>query len=122
MRALKRLLWGTALASPVLALWFFNSSKASSPPGLSISLGTSNQISLVVTNGTNTGTYEIFYKELLDNTTNWNLWTTGTQGQTNFTIPINEDAISGFFKAVAGTNVISVSVTIELPVNGSTVY
>jgi hypothetical protein len=121
MKALKSLLWGAVFASPIITLFCLNSSLAG-PPGLSISQASSNQISLVVTNGTNTGTYEIFYKELLDNTTNWFLWTTGTQGQTNFTIPINEDAVSGFFKAVAGTNVISVSVTIELPVNGSTVY
>jgi hypothetical protein len=114
------------------------------PPGLSIALTSTNTVALTVTNGTPSGTYEIWWSEFLDpngSFTNgdWTLLEPGSTGQTNFGPYDITELWTGFFRAV-GTNDVDgdaaldyqdsrpfdpsigiLRVTIEAPANGSTV-
>jgi len=93
-------------------------------PGLSIAVTPTNQVSLVVSNATPTGQYQIYFTEFLDsNSVNWVLLTNGGVGQSNFSASMG-DLEQVFFKAVNNTNFITPSITviIQSPFNGATVY
>ena len=110
-------------AVATLVLYVCISAWAQTAPGLSIALSGTNQASLVVTNGASNGLYQIYFTEFLDTNAIWNLVTNGSTGQTNFTVSIDATE-SGFFKAVTNTNslVTTLTVTIQSPTNGSTIY
>lgn len=73
-------------------------------PGLSIAMTNANTAAaLVVTNGTNTGKYSIFWTEFLQETNDWTLVTNGGTGVTNFLIDLG-DTTQGFFEARNNTN------------------
>jgi len=93
-------------------------------PGLSIKVTPTNQVSLTVFNGTNTGKYQIYFTESLDpDSAEWLLLTNGTTGQTNFSADMG-DLEQAFFKAVNNTNFVppTITVIIQSPANGSVVY
>lgn len=106
-------------------------------PILTITLVSTNQVQLVITNGVSTANYEIHRRQFFDPAYPWKLHLIGAQGQTNFTANLGVDTI-GFFGATAGldwdqdgvpnwadgnpisTNVGILSITIDSPTAGST--
>jgi hypothetical protein len=118
----RKLALGGALLLASLTALRITSTLGQSSPGLTIAITNNNAISLVITNGTNTGKYSIYWTEFLDATPDWQLVTNGVTGVTNFTISI-ADKTSGFFEAVRNTNSLSfvLTVTIQAPANGSNV-
>jgi len=105
----------------LLALYACVSAWSQTAPGLGITLTGTNQVSLVVTNGTNTASYQIYFTEFLNDTNyEWTLFTNGTTGQTNFAASLG-DTEMGFFKAIINTNggPFTPTVIIQSPVNGS---
>jgi len=108
----------------VIGLYACLSAWGQTAPALSITLTASNQVAMVVTNGTNTGNYQIFFKDSLDSNQDWSLFTNGSTGQTNFTASIGNTEI-GFFKATTNTNggsPFTLTVIIQSPTNGAVVY
>ena len=93
-------------------------------PGLSISMGASNQISVTITNGVTNANYQLYFTESLGPDADWLLFTNGFTGQTNFTIStVSLDLDSAFFIAANNTNgtPFTLTITIEQPANGSNV-
>jgi hypothetical protein len=108
-------------------------------PVLKIAALGSNQFSITITNGVNTN-YTLFWTPLLGDSLNypWQVLGIGTVGQTNFTVIGGEWPV-GFFEMLVGadrdgdgipewqdaqplnTNVGILTITIDSPVNGSTV-
>jgi hypothetical protein len=128
MKLLKRNWFNLALmaSAGVVVLTLFASGLlwGQTAPGLSILVTPTNQISLIVTNGTITGQYQIYFTEYLDpENVAWTLYTNGSVGQSNFAANMG-DFEQGFFKAVNNTNFIAPSITviIQSPLNGTTVY
>jgi len=108
----------------VFAVYTCVSAWGQSAPGLSIAVTPTNQVSLTVTNGTINGQYQIYFTEFLDpESVNWVLLTNGVVAQSNFSANMG-DYEQGFFKAVNNTNFIAPSITviIQSPLNGATVY
>jgi hypothetical protein len=113
--------------------------RGSPAPGLSIVLLSSTNVQLTVTNGVSGEIYELFYTTYLEDGYHWNFFATGAASQTNFTVSIAE-VPQVFFKARAGSdwdndgvpntkdadpndpNIGILTVTIESPANGSTLY
>jgi len=108
-------------------------------PGLTISQLTTNQLQIVITNGSSLVNYEIYRTPLLDDPFYpWTLHLIGMQGQTNFTIDMGIETF-GFFEAGVGsdwdqdgipnyldaqpssTNAGILTITIESPLNGANV-
>jgi len=132
-----------AAAFVLVAALLHNAVRAQTVPGLSIALTGTNQVTLVVTNGSPTNVYQIWWTEFLDANalvlTNgaWTVVAAGTTGQTNFVLTYVTD--TGFFRAINGSdfdndgfpdwedarpfdpNVGILTVTIETPANGSNV-
>jgi hypothetical protein len=142
MKTIKKLFWIGGLACPAISLWLLNSSLAA-PPGLSIAVSSSNQVSLTVTNAGTNFLYEIFFTEVLDPTatlTNgWTFLSAGTIGSSNFTARTDQ-TFTGFFRAIVGNDqdgdgipdqqdarpfdptIGILTVTIENPTNGATLH
>ena len=122
-----------------LALALIHASALATAPGLTIALSTNDGVLLTVTNGESSEFYEIYSTNSIADYTAWSLSITGSVGQTNFYVPMGP-ATAWFFKARAGndwdgdgirnfqdanpnnTNVGVLSVTIDTPANGSTLY
>lgn len=115
----------TSLAAVVIAaavaLYACISTWAATPPGLAIVSSGSNQVSLTITNGTNTAVYNIYFVERMKTNSTWSLITIGATGQTNFTNVY--DTKTGFFAATVNTDSlpITLTVTIVSPSNGAVV-
>jgi hypothetical protein len=79
-------------------------------------------VSLVVTNGTNTGKYDIYWTEFLSAAPVWQLVTNGGTGVSNFTIYIGDDT-QGFFEARNDTNTLPfvLNLTIQAPASGANI-
>jgi hypothetical protein len=92
-------------------------------PGLSITLtNTNTAVALVVTNGTNTGKYDIYWTEFLQTNNLWTLLTNGGTGVTNFLFGIG-DTTSGFYAAVKDTNSVPfvLNLIIVAPASGANI-
>ena len=92
-------------------------------PRLSIAMtNTNTAVSLVVTNGTTNGKYQIYWREIFEDDSNWQLVTNGGTGITNFTIFIGDDT-QGFFKAVNNTNIVPfvLNLTVVAPASGANI-
>jgi len=105
-------------------------------PALTITLTSSNYLLLTITNGVSTANYEVYRRPMFHPNFNWAEQIVGSQGQTNFLVPMGITNM-GFFQATAGldwdqdgvenwkdgdpidTNVLALSVTIISPANGS---
>jgi hypothetical protein len=128
MRTLRRnwtkLAGAVALAGvAVVAVYACISAWGQTAPGLSIALtNTNTAVFLVVTNGTNTGKYNIFWREFLDTNHGWALLTNGGSGVTNFTFSIG-DTTEGFFEAQNNTNLVPfvLNLTIVAPASGANI-
>src|SRR5262245_37573862 len=113
----------------------------STPPGLSAALSNSTNLQLTVTNSVAGQTYELYYTATLEAGYSWSWFYTGSPGQTNFTILGITNGFSGFFRAESGTDRdgdsienyrdanpydasinYPLTVIIETPLNGSTIY
>jgi hypothetical protein len=128
----------TALTFGVCAIWV-DVAKSDDPPALSIKAVASNQFQLTVTNGVATNNYEIYRRVFLDPLYPWTLHAIGTNGQTNFTTSMGIESL-GFFEARSGNDsdadgvpnwldadpfnaaIGVLSITIDSPTNGSTLY
>lgn len=124
---------GIALATTMLAgywAWAQNT-----PPVLTIAPTGTNQLLITITNGVDTGNYELWWTPVLaDPAYPWTAAVIGNQGQTNFTVNIGPYS-SGFFRVVVDTNTIPLweaadpnnpsagilTVFIDSPANGSVV-
>jgi hypothetical protein len=107
----------------VCAVYACISSWGQTAPALSIAMTNSNTaVSLVVTNGTNTGKYQVYWTEFLSAAPGWQLLTNGGTGVTNFTISVG-DYTSGFFEARNNTNTIPfvLNLTIQAPASGANI-
>jgi hypothetical protein len=107
----------------IVAVYTCISAWGQTAPGLSIALtNTNTAVFLVVTNGTNTGKYNIFWREFLDTNHEWTLLTNGGTGTTNFTFSIG-DTTSGFFEAQNNTNIVPfvLNLTIVAPASGANI-
>jgi len=107
----------------IVAVYACISAWGRSLPGLSIALiNTNTAVSLVVTNGSATNKYDIYWREFLDTNNSWILLTNGSTGITNFAYSIG-DTESGYFAASLHTNTVPfvLTVTIQAPANGSNV-
>ena len=102
----------------LIALYASVSAWSTPAPGLAIVASGTNQVSLTVTNGTNTAVYNIYFIERFNTNSTWSLIMIGATGQTNFTNVY--DTRNGFFKATVNTNTlpITLTVTIVSPSNG----
>jgi hypothetical protein len=128
MRTLRRnwtkLAGAVALAGmAVVAVYACITSWGQTLPGLSIAMTNSNSaVSLVVTNGTNMGKYNIFWREFLDTNHDWTLLTNGGAGITNFLFGIG-DTTSGYFEARNNTNTTPfvLNLTIVAPASGANI-
>jgi len=79
-------------------------SAQSTNPVLTISLVSSNQVKLTITNAVPGQTYEIHRRPVFHEEYPWQLHLVGTNAsQTNFTAPMGID-LSGFFRAQLGTD------------------
>lgn len=105
-------------------------------PALKISILSSNQVLLQVTNGVNTELYEVYRRlDLVDPAYEWIFQTNGVAGQTNFTATLDEFT-AGFFKATLpdwdadgvanwqdgdpeDPNVLTLGITIDSPTTGT---
>ena len=107
-------------------------------PGLTISRLGTNQVQIVITNGSSTVNYEIYRTPLLDDEANYpfTLHLIGNQGQTSFVASFGIDT-RGWFRAAVGsdwdgdgipnyqdaqpssTNAGTLFITIDSPVSGS---
>jgi hypothetical protein len=128
MKTLKRnwakLTGALALAGmAIVAVYVCISARGQTLPGLSIGMTNGNSaVSLVVTNGTNSGKYSIYWVEFLQASNNWTLLTNGGAGTTNFLFGVG-DTTSGFFEARNNTNTVPfvLNLTIVAPANGANV-
>jgi hypothetical protein len=119
-------------------LWAY--SGRSTPPGLSALLSNSTNLQLTVTNSVAGSIYELYYTPTLDTGYTWQWFAVGTTNQTNFTVDIT-GTYSGFFRAESGLDRDAdgienfrdadpnnaainypLTVIIETPLNGSTIY
>ncbi len=105
-------------------------------PALKISLLSTNQVLLQITNGLSTELYEVYRRlDLVDPAYEWVFQTNGVAGQTNFTATFDE-FVAGFFKATLpdwdadgvpnwqdgdpeDPNVLTLSITIDSPATGT---
>jgi hypothetical protein len=119
---LKNWAWPCGFAAVgVLVVYTCLSAWGQSAPGLSIAVTNNNSVFLVVTNGLTTGKYSIYWSETLDDDEDWELFTNGGTGITNFTISM-EDTTSGFFAAENTSTVPFVlNLTVLAPVSGQNV-
>jgi hypothetical protein len=119
-----KLTWAASLASlAVIAVYACISAWGQTLPGLSIAMTNANSaVSLVVTNGTNTGKYQIYWTEFLSTAPEWELVTNGGTGVTNFLISIGDDT-QGFFEARNNTNSAPfiLNLTVQSPANGANI-
>jgi hypothetical protein len=107
----------------IVALYACVSAWGQTLPGLSIAMTNANTaVALVVTNGTNTGKYSIYWTEFLDTNNNWLLLTNGGAGVTNFLFGVG-DTTSGFFEARNNTNSTPfvLNLTIVAPASGANI-
>jgi len=107
----------------IVAVYACISAWGQSLPGLSIALiNTNTVVSLVVTNGSTTNKYDIYWRELLDTNNSWTLLTNGGTGVTNFAYSIG-DTESGYFAASLHTNTVPfvLTLTIQAPANGANI-
>ena len=93
------------------------------PPGLSIAVTSTNQVSITVTNGVSNGLYQIYYTEFLTTNSDWILFTNGSAGQTNFPATTT-NTTTGFFQAAFNSNYVppTITVIIQSPANGALLY
>ena len=111
---------------------------ADAPPAISITSLSSNQFSIIVTNGTTNTTYGLYWTPVINDPDNypWTLLSVGSVGQTNWTVDGGEWSVS-FFRILTGTdldndgivnwqdanptdpNVGILDVTISSPLNGA---
>lgn len=137
-RHIKPLLGAAAIAA--LSSWLTWKALGQSVPTpvLKATLASTNQVNILITNGVSFATYELYWKSELDPILPWTLFVTGTTGQTNFGVLMNE-TYTGFFQAAVGTDwdsdgipnsqdarpndpaIGTLTVTIESPANGSTI-
>jgi hypothetical protein len=91
-------------------------------PGLRIALTNTNQMSLIITNGTINASYLIYSNEFLNTNFHWVIATNGAASQTNFVLPMG-DTETEFYKANYNTNAFPyvLTLTIDSPANGSNV-
>jgi len=142
----KRRSWAWATLSLLVASAFSTVliRSAGADPGLSVSLISSNQVRITVTNALAGETYVLYRRDDLNelqgtNDTRWKPVQIGAPGQTVFT---NDFGIflMGFLRTVSGTNwdadaavnwidadplnssIGALTVTIESPANGATIY
>ena len=107
----------------------------STPPVLTVAPTGTNQLSITITNGVSTDSYELWTTPVLGDTVDYP-WTTaavGTNGVTNFTVNIGPYP-AGFYRVVVDTNAIPLweaadpnnpsagilNVWIDNPANGTT--
>jgi hypothetical protein len=109
---------------------------ATNEPVLTITPTGTNHYQIVITNGTNTGKYELYHRALLVNPAYpWTLISVGTAGQTNWTVDGGPNGL-GFFMVGVGNdwdsdgvpnsqdanptnaNIGALSITIDSPTNG----
>ena len=128
MKTLKRnwdrlLLPGALLVSVAWFVYACVSAWGQVAPGLSIASTGSNQVTVIVTNGTSNGVYQLYYREFLTTNYPWIYITNGAPGQTNFTAS-QGDTVSGFFQASYNTNFVvpTITVIIQTPTNGALIY
>jgi hypothetical protein len=77
-----------------------------SAPVLTIAPTGTNQIAIGITNGINTGNYEVWWTPVLANPDYpWTAVAVGTNGETNFTLSV-AGYQAGFFQVVQDTNLI----------------
>jgi hypothetical protein len=113
---------------------------AQAPPGLTIALSSTNQVQIVITNGSSSVNYEIYRTAVLDDDANYPfiLHLIGNQGQTSFVANFGIDT-RGFFRAAVGsdwdgdgipnfqdaqpssTNAGVLTITIDSPANGANI-
>jgi hypothetical protein len=107
----------------VFALYACISAWGLTPPGLSIAVTATNQVSITVTNGVTNGLYQIYYTEFLSTNPDWVLFTNGSAGQTNFTATTT-NTTSGFFEAAYNPSYVppTITVIIQSPANGALIY
>jgi hypothetical protein len=125
--------------SLAMALFYPGRARTSPIPGLTASITSNGFISLTVTNGVTNEFYTIYGKPALDTNFPWSGFTNGVMGQTNFLVPL--DSAFGFYRAESGldrdgdgiqnyqdadpysSNVnYALTVIIESPTNGATIY
>jgi hypothetical protein len=107
----------------MMAVYACVSAWGQTAPGLSITMtNTNTAVYLVVTNGTNTGKYNIFWREFLNTNSSWTLLTNGGTGVTNFLFGVG-DTTSGFFEAQNNTNMVPfvLNLTIVAPASGANI-
>jgi hypothetical protein len=110
------------------------------PPGLTIASSGTDQVQIVITNGSSSVNYEIYRTPVLDDTLNYPfiLHLIGNQGQTSFVANLGIDT-RGFFRAAVGsdwdgdgipnfqdaqpssTNAGVLTITIDSPANGANI-
>jgi hypothetical protein len=105
----------------VCAVYACVSAFGQTAPGLKIAM-TNTVVSLTVTNGATNGLYHIYFTDDVGDP-DWVLLTNGVTGQTNFSADMG-DLEMGYFKAINNDGFTSPTITviIQAPANGSTVY
>lgn len=132
--------WAVGISGGAAVLIILGLARAQVPqPGLTVALSSTNQLLIVITNGSSTVNYEIYRTPVLDDLNYpFTLHLIGNQGQTSFVANFGIET-RGWFRAAVGsdwdgdgipnyldaqpsnTNVGALFITIDSPANGSTV-
>ncbi|SRR6266496_4516377 len=127
---------GLALAA--LSSWAIFEAWGDVPaPVLKVTLVSTNEVNVLITNGVSTANYELYWTQFLnDPIYPWAFLQSGNLGQTNFSVPMYSMEI-GFIRAAIGTNwdgdaapnymdgnpsdalVGALTITIDSPTNGT---